>query len=170
MVRPALKATGRINFATALCYAVSVCNEPASQPARPPPIPSPQSVAVLASSQQPFCAALSSSPFSSSSSCINQIASRLVTGDDTVAAVAAAPAASVLATSAEDLGGMAPHWVFLYQRLSAEGDRRVRGLDRKPPFAGVPQLSVHCCAHLRAVLHRAISGFLFCVRLLSRVM
>ncbi|CAN0179259.1 unnamed protein product [Ectocarpus sp. 6 AP-2014] len=30
------------------------------------------------------------------------------------------------ATSAEDLGGLAPHWVFLYQRLSAEGDRRTR--------------------------------------------
>lgn len=27
--------------------------------------------------------------------------------------------------SAEDLGGLAPHWVFMYQRLSAEGDRRV---------------------------------------------
>ncbi|CAM9873395.1 unnamed protein product, partial [Ectocarpus sp. 13 AM-2016] len=30
------------------------------------------------------------------------------------------------ATSAENLGGLAPHWVFLYQRLSAEGDRRTR--------------------------------------------
>lgn len=29
-------------------------------------------------------------------------------------------------TSAEALGGLAPHYVFLYQRLSAEGDRRVR--------------------------------------------
>lgn len=28
-------------------------------------------------------------------------------------------------TSAEALGGFAPHWVFLYQRLSTEGDRRV---------------------------------------------
>lgn len=27
--------------------------------------------------------------------------------------------------SAEDLGGLAPHWVFMYQRLSTEGDRRV---------------------------------------------
>lgn len=32
------------------------------------------------------------------------------------------------ATSAEDLGGLVPHWVFLYQRLLAEGDRRVRGV------------------------------------------
>lgn len=29
-------------------------------------------------------------------------------------------------TSAEALGGLAPHWVFLYQRLATEGDRRVR--------------------------------------------
>eukprot|EP00903_Cladosiphon_okamuranus_P017695 g16294.t1 len=52
---------------------------------------------------------------------------RLVTDDgQAAAATAAAPTADSSATSAEDLGGLAPHWIFLYQRLSAEGDRRTR--------------------------------------------
>lgn len=35
------------------------------------------------------------------------------------------PAGAGHATSAEALGEMVPHWVFLYQRLTTEGDRRV---------------------------------------------
>lgn len=62
--------------------------------------------------------------------------SRLVTADPDSAppegagsapGVAVAPGAAGV-TSAEALGGFASHWVFLYQRLSTEGDRRVRGL------------------------------------------
>ncbi|CAM9275539.1 unnamed protein product [Hapterophycus canaliculatus] len=51
--------------------------------------------------------------------------SRAVTGDKTQPAASSQPPAGP-ATTAEDLGELAPHWVFLYHRLSAEGDRRTR--------------------------------------------
>ncbi|CAM9284215.1 unnamed protein product, partial [Scytosiphon promiscuus] len=51
---------------------------------------------------------------------------RAVTEDKTQPAATAQPSTAGPTTTVEDLGGLAPHWVFLYQRLSAEGDRRTR--------------------------------------------